>query len=356
MYKWTYLLFLGFLLLVFSCETKVDLVADGEETPIVYGFIDATADTQFVKITKSFVTEGNAYNAALVSGNSEYTDLEAYIIQRDGNDTIASYLLSEKIVTDKDSGVFYYPVQTVYYTDEIVFADEDDPKYDHSFEISFYGSEKNVSSKSNVIGVFEPNNSQALGDISFVSLFDYNGSSYQDKSIKIDQQKNAKRYEFTLRFFYLEIYTDGSEVEKHMDFKFQPWICEGVSGQEDYTVSIDGEEFYQGIQNRLIAQNNEADVTRRVIGKINYIFDFAGDDLNTFIELNKPATSFNAEQNPYTNIENGIGVWSSRGQKIFYDKSLLVKSIQELAEGQYTGAYKFCSDDPGHNGLSFGCN
>lgn len=353
MNKWTYLIFLGFSLLIFSCETTVDLVAEGEETPIVYGFIDATVDTQFVKITKSFVTEGNAYTAALDPENSEYTDLLAYIIERDGNDSINSYLLNEKVVSEKDSGVFYYPVQTVYYTSEIEFTSS---QYDHNFEISFYGSEKNVSSISNVIGPFEPNNSQALGDISFVSLFDVNGSSYQSKSMKIDQQKYAKRYEFTLRFFYIEMYTDGSQAEKHLDFKFQPWICEGLSGQEDFTFLIDGEEFYQGIENRLIAQDNEANVTRRVIGKLNYIFDFAGDDLNTFIELNKPATSFNAEQNPYTNIDNGIGVWSSRGQMIFYDKSLLVKSIQELAQGQYTGSYKFCSDDPGHSGLSFGCN
>ena len=356
MHYWARLILLAFPLVIYSCDNKVDLVAEGQETPVVFGFIDPTVDTQFVKINKSFVTEGNAYTAALDPSLSEYTDLLAYVVEWDGNDSVASYILNEKEITNKDSGVFYYPVQTVYYTDEILFSTDNDPQYDNTFEIRFEGSGKNVSSKTDVIGAFKPNNTQAFDEISLVSVFNVDGSSYQDKSMKIDQSTNAKRYEFTLRFFYTEIYNDGSEAEKHLDFRFQPWVCEGLSGQESYTFFIKGEDFFQGVENRLIAQNNEANVYRRVIGKLNYIFDYAGFDLNTFIELSKPATSFNSEQNPFSNIDNGIGVWSSRGQRIFLNKSLEPKSIQELALGQYTGAYKFCSDDPGHVGLSYGCN
>ena len=353
---WTYILVLGFSILLYACETKVDLVAEGEESPIVYGFLSPSADTQFVKITKSFVTEGNAFEGALDPSLSEYEDLDAWIVAWDGNDSVASYLLQEKTVTNKDSGIFYYPVQTVYYTDEIIFDDENDPQYDYDFEIMFNGSGRDVSSRTKVVGKFEPNNTQAFDVVNFVSIFNVSGSSYQDKLMIIDQSINTKRYEFTLRFHYIEKYTDGTEANKYMDFSYTPWITDGLSGTESYSFNIKGENFFQGVQSRLIAQDNEANVLRRVIRDIDYIFDFAGFDLNTFIELSKPATSFNSEQNPYSNIDNGVGVWSSRGQEIFYDKELNVKSIQELAEGQYTGPYKFCSDDPGHNDLSFGCN
>ena len=38
-----------------SCETGVNIYEDGEETTIVYGYLDVDADTNYLKITKSFV-------------------------------------------------------------------------------------------------------------------------------------------------------------------------------------------------------------------------------------------------------------------------------------------------------------
>lgn len=340
----------------FSCETKVDLVAEGEESPIVFGFIDSETDTQFVKITKSFITDGNAFEGALDPTLSEYVDLEAYIVEYDDGDSVAAYLLKEKLVTNKDSGVFYYPTQTVYYTDEIVFEDANDPSYDNEFKIEFHGSGKDVSSSTAIIGPFESDITQDIEEVSFVQFFDPTGSNYLDKTMKIRQSENAKRYEFTFRFHYLEKYNDGSEEEKYMDFAYAPIIADDLSGNAVYSFKLNGEEFFLGVQSKLIAQNNEENVARRVIGKITYIFDYAGADLNTYIELNKPATSFNSEQNPYTNIQNGVGVWSARGQTIKTDKKLEFKSIQELSLGQYTGIYKFCSDNPAHVGLPVHCN
>ena len=89
---------------------------------------------------------------------------------------------------------------------------------------------------------------------------------------------------------------------------------------------------------------------------MDYIIEYAGEDLNIFLELNEPFTSFTPEQSPYTNITNGIGVWSSRGKKIFEDKSLNISSIREMTSGQFTGNLKFCSDDPSHDGTSWGCD
>ena len=339
---------------LYSCETKVDLVAEGEESPIVFGFIDSDLDTQFVKITRSFITEGNAFQGALDPTLSEYEDLEAWIVEYDGGDSIAAYLLKEKLVSNKDSGVFYFPVQTVYYTDEIVFEDND-PSYDNEFILEFYASERNVSASTVVIGPFVANATQALPELRFAQTNDPAAQIYQDKTMRIDVSDNAKRYDFTLRFHYLEKYVDGTEEDKYLDFVYPSYDPDDFNGNQ-IEFKIKGEQFFQGVESKLIAQDNEENVARRIIGKLDYIFDYAGSDLNTYIELNKPATSFNSEQNPYTNINNGVGVWSARGQEIFLDKELEVKSIQELALGQYTGGYKFCSDKPGHSGLPFYCN
>ena len=351
----TFTFLAALLCLTYSCETKVDLVAEGEESPIVYGFIDATADTQFVKITKSFITEGNAFQGAMDPSLSEYEDLDAYIVEYDGSDSVNAFMLKEKTITNKDSGVFYYPVQTVYYTDEIGFGESNDPRYDHTFEIAFTGSGKDVSSKTDVIHPFVPSNTVLLSKVRLVTFFDPAGSNYTNLNLVVNQQENAKRYEFTLRFHYVEHYIDGTFEDKYLDFLVDDWITDGLSGNESQDMTIKGEEFFQRLANRIAAQDNEENVTKRVIRDCDYIFEYAGFDLNTYIELNQPATSFNSEQNPYSNITNGVGVWSARGASM-YDKEIEIKTIQEIALGQYTYMYKFCSDDPGHTDQPYGCN
>ncbi len=47
-------------LLISACSTDVDNFADYKDITIVYGMLEAGADTTFIKITKAFLGPGNA--------------------------------------------------------------------------------------------------------------------------------------------------------------------------------------------------------------------------------------------------------------------------------------------------------
>ena len=343
------------LFLISSCDTKVDLIEEGLETSVVFGFMDPTVDTQFVKITKTFVTEGSAIEGAQDPDLSEYKNLEAYVVVYDNDgDSINSYLLQEKIVTDKDSGAFYYPVQTVYFFTEMV-------DFDYSYEIGFTGSGNEVRSNTVIVGAYKNDITTNLPEVRFVDDFEIGATDFDTKAINVNSSRNTKRYEFTYKYHYKEIYTDGSEQNKVMTFRKAAWVVPGsgseLNGTKNYEgFSIDGEGFYQAVAGRILAENNEENVVKRVIGKIDFIFEYSGEDFNTFIELSEPSTTINIEQNPYSNVANAIGVWSSRGRTTFESKPLTFPSIQEMALGIYTGELHFCSDDPAHDGTSWGCN
>jgi hypothetical protein len=343
------------LFLISSCETKVDLIDEGLESSVVFGFLDPTIDTQFVKITKTYVTEGSAVVGAQDPELSEYTNLAAYVIVYDEDgDSVNSHLLQEKIVTDKDSGAFYYPVQTVYFFTEMV-------DFDYSYEIGFMGSGNEVRSNTEIVGAYKNDITTNLPKVQFVDDFEIGATDYHFKGITVKSSRNTKRYEFTYVYHYREIYTDGTEKEKSMRFNKPAWVVPGSGNDLDGTESyegfgIAGEEFYQAVAGRILAENNEENVVKRVIGNIDFIFDYAGEDFNTFIELSEPSTSVNVEQNPYSNLTNALGVWSSRGNTAFEDKPLTFPSIQEMALGEYTGVLNFCSEDPAHDGQSWGCN
>lgn len=335
--------------IISSCETKVDLIDEGKESAVVFGFLDPTVDTQFVKITKTFVTEGSAIDAAQDPEISEYDNLQVTVIAFDGNDTVESYLLQEKTVTNKDSGAFYYPVQTVYYFTEPLNVDYD-------YEISFFGSDKNVVSKTEVVGDFRPNNS-TVQDINLVTSINGGKTTYRNQPITLNSSENVRRYEYTFRFHYTEVYTDGTQKEKVFDMNFPAWKTDNLNGSEDNKYNIEGEVFYQSLGAKINAQNNEDNVEKRIIGTMDHIFSYAGEDLNTFVELNEPSTSINVEQNPYSNITNAIGVWSSRGITEFDGlefETVTSNSYEELALGQYTAGLKFCSTK--HPNESWFCN
>lgn len=329
-----------------SCETKVDLIDEGKEQAVVYGFIDPTQDTQFVKITHTFLTEGSAIEGAQDPSLSQYQDLEAYVTAFSNNDSVDSFLLNEKVVTTKDSGAFYYPVQTVYYFAEPI-------NDDYTYGLNFFGSGSPVASNTSVVG-FKQDNSMIVPNISLVTSFDLN--TYGQKMISMSSNKNTRRYECTFRFHFTEIYTDGTEAEKQFDITLSPFITDRLNGGESNSFILTGEEFYSRLGGKIRSQNNEENVERRIIGTMEYIFNYGGDELQTFIELSEPSSSINVEQNPFSNIENGIGLFSSRGQTNYPDKKFDLNSVKEFALGPYTGELKFCSADPAHNGLTYGCN
>ena len=55
-----------------SCDTDVDLTAPYASTTVVFGLLDPQADTQFVKITKTFLGDGNLNDYAMIRDSSEY--------------------------------------------------------------------------------------------------------------------------------------------------------------------------------------------------------------------------------------------------------------------------------------------
>jgi hypothetical protein len=54
----------------------------------------------------------------------------------------------------------------------------------------------------------------------------------------------------------------------------------------------------------------------RVASKMEYIFTVAADDLNTYMEVTEPSFTIVQEKPPFTNVTNGIGIFSSRHDNI----------------------------------------
>ena len=113
-YIWisAYLLFL-----MTACEKKLDPLDTYKDITVVYGLINPLDTIHYIRINKAFLTDGDVVMMAQDPAASTYPvediDVRIYEITPTGNTT--QIPVETTIIHDKDSGVFYYPEQLVYY-------------------------------------------------------------------------------------------------------------------------------------------------------------------------------------------------------------------------------------------------
>ena len=115
-----------------------------------------------------------------------------------------------------------------------------------------------------------------------------------------------------IRFHYYEVPYDKSDtIPKYLDWYLSIQMSATILGSEEMDVYY-GNTFFSIVENNL----DKNFVGIRLAGKVDFIISVAGDEYNTYMEVNAPTSSIVQERPEYTNIENGIGLLSSRYQKL----------------------------------------
>ncbi len=69
-----------------ACSTDVELYADYKDIPVIYGLLDASVDTNFVRINRAFSSSNdhpiNATEVAMIEDSCNYPGkLKAYLLE-----------------------------------------------------------------------------------------------------------------------------------------------------------------------------------------------------------------------------------------------------------------------------------
>jgi len=349
---------LGFFTLILtfsSCETDFDLNAPRDETAVIFGFLEMSADTQFFRIQKTFLGDGDALLYALEPDSSTFDDVEGRVFWTNSSGTeIGSAEMDEILIDDKNTdGIFFAPQQLVYYipSSEITF----NPNFTYHLEV-FAGGEMYTSSTKLVqideIDIQQPPPSQQVPEISFVTG---NGASvdYLDKRIRFTAQEFARRYSVSMNFRFREFKTTGT-FTRNFNFIIGNIITEDGDGGQTEELEFNAESWYALIDN---ITDPDPELLYREIGEVEFFITLAAEDLHNYLSVNEPVTSIVIERPEYTNInkgnngEPGIGVFSSRFT-IERSKFLNFNSKRELVCGQFTLEDLFC--DPFSGSLQCG--
>lgn len=302
-----------------ACSTDVDLYSEYKDIPIVYGLLDASLDTNFIRINRAFSGSNdshiNANEVALIEDSCNYPGkLKAYIVKyrntygntyQPTGDTI---VLDTITINDKQEGIFYSPKQKVYFTDKPMAANSGNSKL--RYKLFVYKGNDTITAETGVVGGED-----------FKVITESLGFSAEESNrsgrILFTQADNAVFYDVKMMFYYRESHNGGPFVDKEVSLKF------GAKSSDE--LNKDGAMFYvtyaenalftllkDAIGSDTVVNPNHPHVVRYFDARpMRITLAAGGDELYNYIQVNQQ-TGFSQTVPDYTNIYGGRGVFSSR--------------------------------------------
>lgn len=328
-----------------GCKTDIEVNAPYDRVPIIYGLLDQDVDTHYIKINRTYLGTDNFASAA-INDSTIFKSVSARVEQYTSGSLGNVYNLQEKWIKKIDQGLFYTDSQLVYY-----FV-EPNLNNNSTYKLNVTADGKEATAETGLLGNFDYSNSTKLSTLNGFS-FAVSPGVYSTVSPKWITANGAIRYDLSLRFYYIE-HKGTSTSTKYVDWFLgaQKTPTDNYSGELES--EINGESFYIFLSNQpeLI---DTTGVSKRVIHKVELRVTAADNNFNTYMEVNEPVTSIVTERPEFTNIDGGYGIFSARRTLRLLDRTLNQKSIEELAEGQYTSNLLFCTDSTDWIGESYYC-
>ena len=337
-----------FLIIGISCETDFDTTAPYQDITVVYGLLDPKDSIQYIKINKAFLSEDNVLKYALMEDSNSYPfPLDVTVVEfTPTGDTAKIHYFDTTTIYNKEPGLFYNPEQVVYRWQVPDFPIAAIPILDFSivppdtigYEYFWLNAENNY-----ILLIKNPktdkliySESLLLEDVEFTRpqthihtiRFVTNPQTVREFTWKrID---NAGKYEFELRFNFRELdFGSTDTIDRYVALSTSSFY--GTSGSSTLSSYFSDDRFYSLSRNRIPYSDpaRESQVKDRFSGQVNLIVSAAEEQFAFYLQVNEPSTSIVQEKPQYSNIENGIGIFSSRIKKVRYLR-LHPESLVEL--------------------------
>lgn len=309
-----------------SCETDVNIYTEGDETTIVYGYLDVDADTNYLKITKSFT--GNAIETAPIYSASNYDyKLDVRLKGRfaDSPNTVSVAVLDTVSVYKPydPNSIFYSGInQVLYYTTRKLKENEEYQltiKRNDGVELT----SKVQTISGNVIR-------KPLVSITFLPT---SSGTNQVEWSPTTYGELAAYYEVVGYFHYKQFLQNGTDTTRHtMKWFMGSGTSEQLWNSSDNRLSISytPKDFYARLQADDNIANNSPDFVGRIVEGFEIVVTSTGEELYNYILIQNSGSAIQ-DTPEYTNIENGMGILSSRSEcrKMFPVSDITINTLEK---------------------------
>jgi hypothetical protein len=336
MFRRALLLLFGILVFA-SCDNTLDVTADFERVPVVYGVINPKSDTQYVRIGRSYLGDDGPAGGFDHPDSLYYPSLVAELKAFGPNGAlIFTENYTETTEIPKDSGLFTGVGHKVYRFIRPGFS-KLTSRTDYRYELTLReapGAPVLASASTPCV------DSIKLKSPGYFGTFKLAIASKNGYKLEWYQAKNARSYQGYVDFHYMEmpVGRQADSVRRTVRYPL-PYITGGtLSGNVLISNTIDYQTFYTFLKERIPAP---ATGNVRFFRGMALYLNAGSDDLATYISVSQPSNSINQDPPFFTNIQGGAGIFGSKSSIFRPYLGLSNPSIDSLGNSKLTCALQF---------------
>ncbi len=353
-------------LIINSCKTDIDLLATYKESVVVYGLLNQSDSVHYLRINRVFLGAQNAQTTAQIKDSVYFKPGEATVyLEKYFNGYFKQRIIfTETNEKPLDQGAFNTN-QLIYRSSQQLKSDSSNIEFEYRLTVKNNTTGKVYTSKTKMIRDLTA--AVSCANITLLCFLNTPNVNIITSNVSVAKTKilygspiNSRVCSFALRFFYTDSLTNGTEAQHHVDMNFGERKTLGLAGSEVMDFTFSGDEFYKNIAKNI---SDDATVINRKADSINFFIIAGGDELNLYNEINGTSGAFGQEKPYYSNISDGVGLFSSRYtkkiNKPFYNCKLgpnaqsgyvTSATLASLATGPYTChlRFKYCDNNLGY--------
>jgi len=373
--KNTLFLIFASLVLLWGCEEDFDLITAYKDQTVVYAFLEhhdpwsEQRDTNWVVVNKAFLGEANVNDMAAVSDSVNYKDYDkiSVTLQRIKSLDPNSEPVGEEVWNHdpivlqytthyKDSGAFARDNNVVFYTTKSLMEYQDvdlNPRPDEN-QAYFYkltikkpGQPDVYATTKMIRGITEGRPMTTPEDYRSIQM----SSSFPNYTfdVEFESNKDARIYEFKIRTFYYEKRTDGNIYIDYIDYVHPIQVTSNKIQTESQKMKINVVPLVyfsnfdrkladtSGVVWRIVKTKTTADRPETHA----LLFTLGSQETYVYNQVTQPSNGIVQEKPTYTNITNGVGLFTSKWNFQRNKFQITSGTIDSLATGIASKNLKF---------------
>jgi hypothetical protein len=306
-----------------SCRNDLAVMAPYKDIPVVYCILNPRDSVHYLRLEKSFMGKANAYEMAQQTDSIYYPEASVFLERWADGEMKEHLALDRVLIAVRNSGVFASDPNYLYQTVDPIMVNSE-----YRLKITIPSTGAEISASTHTVNDFKVVKPEAFKKNLAFSSYD----NYQ--TVEWISSPFTRVYYLQILFHYLEV-NNGDTVNLTADWNIGQFVSKYGTGGELMSADILQRNFYKWLGNKL---GRPTEAIQRLADKkaIDFVFTVGGEELYTYMEVYKEDNGILKEKPVFTNIINGIGLFSSRFVQSVDGKSLSGHSIDSLAYGMYT--------------------
>ena len=323
-----------FILTIWSCDNDVELFGDIDETAVVYGLLSSSDTAQYIRLERSFA-DPNTSAVVLAQDESQVYFSDAAVALIDQTNSQRFELTRVNATNEgfvRNPGDFLVEPNYLYK----IRSSDINLEPGTAYVLEVLKGENMVATSSTL--VLENSKWRAPSVSGGVARIGFENGD--ETTLRWARVENASSYAISFDI----IVRENDIVNSTQEIFALRWNATNLVGDKGGTNSsqdldLPGESFFNFIQSSFDPNPN---VTRQIL-KMDIRVTSFGQEIGQYLDvINANAGITSAQEVPtFTNIEGGLGLFSSTNETELEDLSLSSRTLDSLYEGSITGDLQF---------------